>query len=384
MHKALIIAVCGMATLACSAASARPAAPPVPPEIPIAMMLDLSTGQTLYARETDRRFVPASVVKVMTAYTAFKLIDEGQLDPAMPYEVSEELAAQWSGEGSSMFLEAGERASIGELLLGVTTISGNDASMALALAATGSENNWLQVMNTNAADLGMSNTHFGSPNGYPDNGRTFTSARDLATLAEAITTHYPALYHRYFGHRQLTWRELTQYNHDPVTGRVAGADGIKTGYTGEAGYTFVGSGQRGARRLVMVLAGAPTQAMRDSAARQFLTWGFTDFEPHPIIAHGALLGQALVQNGSTDHVALRAPTEIAVSLPQGPLPTMDISIRYHGPVNAPIAEGAQIARLHIAIDGMEPLDVPLEAAQTVPLANGWQRLRNGLTGLFGR
>src|SRR6185503_5945954 len=151
-------------------------APPVPGEIPVALLIDLSSGQTLFSREPDRRFVPASVTKVMTAYTAFRLIEQGKIAPETPVTITPEVATAWSGEGSSMFLKAGDQVTVGELLLGVTTVSANDGAVALAMASTGSLQAWLALMNRNAAELGMRNTHFGTPNGWPDEGRTYTSA----------------------------------------------------------------------------------------------------------------------------------------------------------------------------------------------------------------
>ena len=355
---------------------------PVPDAIPVAMLVDLSTGQELFARETDRRFVPASVVKVMTAYTAFKLINEGKLRPSMRYQITEEFEEEWSGKGSSMFLKQGERPTISELLMGVTTVSGNDAAVALARAATGSLDAWLALMNRNAAELGMRETRFGSPNGYPDEGRTFTTAEDLAILGEAITTNYPDLYQHYFGNRGMTWRNITQRNHDPVIGRVEGADGLKTGFTSEAGFTFLGSGERDGRRLVLVLAGSPTSRMRDDAARELLRWGFENFERRTLLPQGAIVGRALVQNGSAGEIALRAPQDVFAVLPVDGQRPVEMSILYTGPVKAPIAEGDPIARLRITIEGQEPFEMPLEAAETVTQASLWQRLVNGLQDMF--
>jgi len=362
--------------------AASPAAPastpaPVPQDIPVALLVDLSTGQTLYAREENRRFVPASVTKVMTAYTAFKLIDEGELRPEMRFEYSQELEDEWYAEGSNMFLRAGEQPTVGQLLLGITTVSGNDASVALAIAATGSLESWLALMNANAAELGMRDTHFGSPNGYPDGGQTYTSARDLALLGEAITQDYPGLYARYFGHRSLRWRNIAQENHDPVTGRVDGADGLKTGYTREAGFTFLGSAERDGRRLVEVLAGAPDSDTRDNAARALLEWGFDAFRQEMIVPARTTLGSAQVQNGASASVALRTPQAVVAALPVGADETRwTMEIVYRGPVQAPVIVGDRIARLRLSVDGEVAMEVPLEAADSVPEANVAQRIIN--------
>jgi len=390
-HPSFLLAVAALALI--GAVPATPAdtpakpeisanAAPASPEIPVILLVDLSTGQTLFSREPQRRFMPASVTKVMTAYTAFKLIDEGKLSPATPVMISKEVADQWSGEGSSLFLKEGDRMTVGELLLGVTTVSANDAAVMLSIAATGSEDDWLDLMNANAAELGMRDSHFGSPNGYPDEGRTYTSAHDLAVLAEALTTRYPGLYHRYFGHRGLSYRNITQANHDPITGIVPGADGIKTGFTREAGYTFVGSAKRGDRRLVIVIGGAPSARVRNQTARDLMRWGFEAFDSRAILPGELLVGHARVQNGSQGEVGLETADEVLASVPPGGARSVAYSIHYRGPVEAPIAKGEQVAWLHVTVPGQQPHDVPLVAAEAVPEANAFQRLVNGVVGLL--
>ena len=372
-------AFCLAATPALPASSQAPVSAPVPEDIPVGLLVDLSTGQTLFSREETRRFVPASVTKVMTAYTAFKLIDEGELRPDMRFEYPQELEDAWYNEGSNMFLRAGEQPTIGQLLLGITTVSGNDASVAMAVAAAGSLENWVALMNANAAELGMRDTHFGSANGYPDGGQTYTSARDLAKLGRAIVEQYPGLYDRYFGHRSLRWRDIAQANHDPVTGRVDGADGMKTGYTREAGFTFLGSAERNGRRLVMVLAGAPDGRTRDETARALLEWGFDAFEQELIMSARVEVGRALVQDGAESSVVLRTPTPVIAALPQGAdTSRWEMEIEYRGPIQAPVIAGDRIAQLRLTLGGETMLEVPLEAAETVPQANAFQRVANAL------
>ena len=355
---------------------------PVPPEVPIALLLDLSTGQVLYAREANRRFVPASVTKVMTAYTAFKLVREGRLDPAKQVVIDQELEDKWWNEGSTMFLRAGDRVTIAQLIMGITTVSANDASVVVAQESVGSLDAWLAQMNRNAAELGMRDTHFGTPNGWPDEGRTFTSARDLAILGEALIVRFPALYHRFFGHRGMTYGAITQANHDPVTGVVDGADGIKTGYTRQAGYNFLGSAERGGRRLVMVIAAAPTPAIRDKTARDLLRWGFDSFATRAVLPGHTQVGRAHVQDGAVSDVELVTDKAVLASVPQGRTDNLTLSIRYRGPIEAPIRKGQRVAWLYVQSPGHPPHNVPLLAASDVPQANLLQRLRNGLEGLF--
>ncbi len=366
-------------------ARAQPATPaPVPDEIPVALLVDLWTGQQLYAREPHRRFMPASVTKVMTAYTAFKLVGEGKLKLDRRFLYTQALEDEWYAEGSNMFLRAGERPTIGQLLLGITTVSGNDASIAIAEAATGSTGAWLDLMNANAAALGMNDSHFGSPNGYPDGGKTYTTADDLVKLGRAVTQDYPTLFHRFFGHRRLKWGEITQANHDPITGQVEGGDGLKTGYTAEAGYTLVGTAERGGRRLIVVLAGSPTARMRDTAGRNLIEWGFREFSPERLFAAGSEMGRAQVQDGASRSVGLSLDNDFAAALPADPANTMQLAIAYRGPVEAPIAKGDPIARLQLRdANGTVVVDAPLLATQDVPKAGLFRRIGNAFAKWFG-
>jgi len=353
---------------------------PVPSELPVAYLIDLSSGQVLFERDASRRFVPASVTKVMTAYSVFKLLGEGKLKAEQVVTVPREVAEVWSGEGSSMFLQEGEQVTVDQLLMGTTTVSGNDAAVMLAVTAAGSLPGWLEVMNANAAELGMRDTHYGSPNGYPDEGQTYSSARDLARLAAAMVTRYPDLYGRYIGNHGFTWRGITQANHDPITGRVEGADGIKTGYTREAGYTFVGSAQRGDRRLVMVLGAVPNIPMRNQVARNLMEWGFTAFDSRQLLPGGARVGEALVQGGAADSVALQTVAPVLSSMAHGTVADTRLEVRYRGPLEAPVKAGQTVAFLRVSAPGQITHDVPLTAAEDVAEAGLFRRLRNGLVG----
>lgn len=355
---------------------------PPPPEVPIALMIDLSSGQTLYSREPDRRFMPASITKVMTAFTAFELIDAGKIKPEQLVLVDAQTWTDWHGVGSTMFLALNQRVSIDALLHGVTTVSANDGAAVLGQGIAGSLPKWNALMNAKAREIGMRNSHFGTPNGWMDEGRTFVTARDLATLASAMITRHPELYKRYFGHRRLKFNGFEQRNHDPVTGVVMGADGIKTGFTNQAGYGFLGSAERDGRRLVMVIGGAPSARVQHQASREFLEWGFQAFKGEQLFAKGARVGDARVQGGSQRSVGLLAPISLGYDLPVGQTGKVTLAIRYEGPLRAPIAEGEQVAELEIRTEGMRPARVPLIAAEAVPVGNAFDRLVNGVAGLL--
>ena len=355
---------------------------PVDPQIPVALLVDLSTGQTLFSREPDRRFMPASVTKVMTLYTAFDLIRRGKLSLDQEATFDKDLADEWQGVGSSLFLKVGDRVTISQLLMGVATVSANDGAVTLAKAGAGSVENWVALMNDNAARLGMHDSHFGRPNGYMDEGRTYTSAHDLVLLADAMTRRFPDFYAQFIGNHGMTYNGITQNNHDPDIGIVPGADGIKTGFTEQAGYTYLGSAVRNGRRLVMVIGGAPSWQIRNHTARELIEWGFDNFTSRELLRADTVVGTARVQEGSAASVSLRTEANVFTNLPSGENGKVRLSVRYLGPIKAPISKGDEVATLRIAVPGQQPHDVPVIAGEDVAKANAWQRLRNGLESLF--
>jgi D-alanyl-D-alanine carboxypeptidase (penicillin-binding protein 5/6) len=263
-----------------SAAAARPL---YTTQAPIVMLKDLDSGEILYSRGADKRFAPASMAKVMTAYVVLDLIKKGELARDKQFTVSEATWTKWRGSngGSTMFLSPGEKVSVDDLLKGLITVSGNDAAAALAVGIDGSEEAFIKRMNSVAAQIGMKSSNFGTPNGWPDGGLTKVSAGDLITLADRLIRDHPAGYARYFSMPKLQHgtspegKPIVQANRNPILGRVLGADGLKTGYTSEAGYCLLGSAKRDGRRLIMVVAGLPSDKARRDEAERLMNWGFT-------------------------------------------------------------------------------------------------------------
>lgn len=380
-----VLALALPANAAPSPAAPLPGVPSLPAAVagvPVYLAVDLSSHQVLAQHDADRVFLPASMTKVMTAYVAFELIARGQLKPEQTFTVSPETSATWSGRGTGMRLKASEQVPVDMLLHGITTISANDACIALAEGAVGSTANWLALMNAEARKLGMSHSHFGTPNGWPDGGATYVSAGDMVKLGQALIERHPGLYHRYFGHKTLTWRGVSEASHDPAVGLVPGADGIKTGHTNESGYSFLGTAIRDGRRVMIVIGGAPTEAQRAQAARALLEWGFAAWDARPLFGKGAVVGQAAVQDGAAGAVNLVVPTLLNLTVPRGTRPKVTLTLRYRGPIVAPIAAGATIGQLDVAIGGRLAAQVPLVAGQKVAKAGPFDRLANGLAGLL--
>src|SRR3990170_741641 len=284
----MIRAIFTLTAASLALASAAPAkAPPFETPARVAYLIDLSSGAVLYAKNADLRMPPASMAKMMTTEVAFELIDRGELPLNKMCTVRPETWQRWHGPaaGSTMFLSANEQVSVENLLHGIVTLSGNDASVVLAECIAGSEVAFAAQMNALAKQLGLKNSNFGNSNGWPDEGRTYVTARDLATLARATIERHPKLYKQFYGQPSFTWgktlgsgQAITQGNRNPILGKVAGADGLKTGHTAEAGYGFTGSAEQNGRRLVEVLAGMPSWDARVEESTRLMQWGFNAWQ----------------------------------------------------------------------------------------------------------
>jgi D-alanyl-D-alanine carboxypeptidase (penicillin-binding protein 5/6) len=375
-------------------ASAAPAAAPAfDTPAKYAYLIDLSSGAVLYQKNADGRMPPASMAKMMTTEVAFELIDKGQLPLNKMCTVRPETWQKWHGPaaGSTMFLSPNEQVSVENLLKGIVTLSGNDASVVLAECIAGTEEAFAGQMNALAAKIGLRNSHFGNANGWPDNGVTYVTARDLATLARSEIENHYALYKKFYSLPSFTWgktlgsgQDITQANRNPILGHVPGADGLKTGHTDEAGYGFTGSADQNGRRLIEVVAGLPSWNARVQESTRLIQWGFGAWTAKPLFSAGAKVGTAMVQLGNDSEVPLVAPRNLAVTVPAGLAGgATGMKIRYQGPVAAPIAKGQHIADLVITTGDTPPQVVPLVAGEAVSRAGFFGRIWLGLKTLVG-
>ncbi|GAA3266949.1 D-alanyl-D-alanine carboxypeptidase family protein [Sphingomonas yabuuchiae] len=354
-------------------------------------MKDLSSGAILFQRDADRRMPPASMAKMMTVYVAFDLVKKGQLKLNDMVTVQPETWKKWHGPqaGSTMFLSPNEQVSVANLLYGIVTLSGNDACVVLAEHIAGTEQNFVERMNRTAKQIGLNNSHFGTSNGWPDGGVTYVTARDLGDLADHTIQDFPQLYKQFYSKRDFTWGKtmggnaITQANRDPLLGRVAGADGLKTGHTEEAGYGFTGSAEQNGRRLVMVMAGLNSSNARAEESVKFMNWGFRAWQAKPVVAKGKKVADAEVQMGSSSSVGLVAPRQLTVTLPAGLDPAISAKVVYQGPIKAPIKAGQHIADLVVSSPDMPAQRLPLVADKDVEEAGFFGRAWSGLTSLFG-
>ncbi|HEX2764861.1 MAG TPA: D-alanyl-D-alanine carboxypeptidase family protein [Allosphingosinicella sp.] len=386
-NRFVLLTFAGLAALPVAAA-----APPFETAAKVAYMVDLSSGAVLYAKNAEVRMPPASMAKMMTAHIAFNLIQKGELKLNQICTVKPETWQHWHGPeaGSTMFLSPGEQVSVENLLHGVVSLSGNDASVVLAECISGTEPAFAALMNEEAKRLGMNDSNFGNSNGWPDEGVTYTTAKDLTTLARATIEGTPDLYKKFYTVQNFTWGKtlgsnapITQANRNPLLGRVPGADGLKTGHTEEAGYGFTGSAAQSGRRIIMVVAGLSSFNQRIEESVKFIDWGFRAWKAQPLYKRGDKVADAKVQLGGDDEVGLVAPRDLAVTLPAGiGTSNIKVSVVYDGPIKAPITAGQPLAQLVISTPDTPPQSVPLVAEKAVGKAGFFGRIWAGLASLF--
>ncbi len=351
---------------------------------PIAYMIDLSSGAVLYDKNSKKRIAPASMTKMLSAYVMFDQLASRKTTLDQKYSLSRDAWNKWHGVGSTMFLNAMQPVAVKYLLQGMITVSGNDAAIALAEGASGTEAAFMKNMNDTAMRLGMKSSKFASVNGWPDGGKTYSTAYDLALLSRRTIQNHPEYFYRFYGVEQFRWGNVTQADRNPILGKIAGADGLKTGHTDEAGYCFAGTAIQGGRRILMVVAGLPTYQSRIDESVRFMKWGFQEWATQPLYKAGIKVGYAKVQLGDASTIPLMTAQQVRITMPKGGKVHFRRFIRYVSPIRAPIAKKAHIADLVIKLtDGSEQV-TPLIAGITVKRAGFFGRAWNGLKSVVGQ
>ncbi|MGE4064310.1 MAG: D-alanyl-D-alanine carboxypeptidase family protein [Rhodospirillaceae bacterium] len=330
------------------------------------ILVDFHTGAVLGAKNADKPMPPSSMSKLMTAYMAFDALKSGRISLDDELTVSRnawQLGGAASG-GSTMFLNPGGRAKVEDLLRGMIVQSGNDACIVLAEALAGSEEAFAEQMNAKAKELGMTNSHFMNATGLPHEEH-YMSPRDLGILARRIITDFPEYYSLY-SETSFTYNNITQGNRNPLLYRVgSGADGLKTGHTAIAGYGLTASAIRNGRRLILVANGMDTMKDRDEESAKLMDWGFREFTNRSLFTAGEVVTDAEVWLGDTGSVNLVIPRDVMVTVPRAASQNLEVKVVYEGPIPAPIAKGAEVAKVVIKGKDLEPIEVPLQAASDV-------------------
>jgi D-alanyl-D-alanine carboxypeptidase (penicillin-binding protein 5/6) len=341
------------------------------------LLLDFNSGQVLASHNASERFEPASLTKLMTAYLTFGALKQKSLKPDQVIPVS---TRAWKSEGSRMFIEPNKPVIVEDLLRGMIIQSGNDASVALAEAIGGSEEVFAQMMNREAKRLGLANTSFTNATGLP-NPQLYSSAQDLSQLVVALIRDFPEHYALY-SQKEFRYNNITQANRNRLLWLDPTVDGVKTGFTDNAGYCLITSARRGERRLVSVVLGTASESARATESQKLLNWGFQFFDSVKLYARNQPVTQLRVWKGSSDMLKAGFTSDLYLALPKGQSDKIKASVESLQPLLAPVAPGQRVATLKLEIDGKPYRELPVVALEAVPVAGIFGRTWDSLRLLF--
>ena len=366
-----LVAVLG---LFCVAAQAQEALPAFETKARNAILIDGKSGEVFFEKDADTAVPPASMSKMMLQSIIFDMLQSGDLKEDQEFTVSVDAWKRGGGAagGSTMWLEPNKPVRVIDLLRGAIIQSANDACLALAEGIAGSESAFLERMRRKAEKLGLKNSQFRNVTGLPDPDHKM-SVRDLAILARHIIYEHPDRYPIY-GERNFTWNKIAQENRNPLLKDYPGADGMKTGYTKEAGYGLVGSVQRDGRRLIMVIAGLEVIGDRKLEAQRLLDWGFCQFKTIDVFEAGETVSKARVWGGAEQFVDLQVDNAYQVALTPLEQKTVEMKLSYKGPLIAPVKGGEQVGTARVLVKGKVVSEVPVTTAKDIAAVDSiWRK-----------
>jgi D-alanyl-D-alanine carboxypeptidase (penicillin-binding protein 5/6) len=348
-----------------------------------AILYDYDTGDILYCKECDKPMPPSSMSKLMTVEPVFQRLKDGRLKLEDTFHVSEYAwREQFRHPGASLtWLSVNSDVTIDTLLKGIIVQSGGDACIVVAEGIAGSEEEFIKQQNARAKELGLTNSNFVNSTGMPDENH-YMSAHDIAKLSAHLIRDYPEYYH-YFAVPEFSWNNINQPNRNRLLFMNIGADGLKTGHTAAAKYGIVGSAQREGRRLIVVINGMPSEAARNNEGARLLNLGFREFRRYELFAAGAAVSEADVWGGTTAKVAMTVAEPLRVTMAADARKDMKVTVRYNGPLRAPVAAGQPVGAVVVSVPGKPDHSVPLVAAADVPSTNIFGKMWLGMRSLVG-
>ncbi len=334
-------------------------------------LIDADTKEVLLSKNADIRIPPSSMTKLMTAYVVFNQVKKGKISLTNQCLIGKDA---WRKSGSSMFLNYGDVVSIEDLVRGLLAVSGNDAAIALSQTTADSTEKFVALMNAEAKELGLTNSHFRNPHGLHEDGH-YMSLRDLATLATRLYQDFPQHSH-YFGISEFTYRNITQKNRHPLIKKnYEGVLGGKTGHTDSGGYGVIGVVKRDHRRLIAVVNKAKTSKQRAAAITELFDYGFENYKKLTLFEKGQKVASVKTWLGKGSEVGVVTDREVAFNVPRSmQVDAVNVRVSYKGPVYAPIKEGANIAKLIVEVKGYKTFEYPLFAAESVDKTGYFQRI----------
>jgi serine-type D-Ala-D-Ala carboxypeptidase (penicillin-binding protein 5/6) len=348
------------------------AAPPQT-SAPHAILVEAETGSVLFEKGADALVAPASLAKLMTVDVVFEQLELGNIKLTDAFVVSENAWRKGGAmsSGSTMYAALHSRVKVEDLLKGVIIQSANDGCIILAEGIAGNEASFVRMMNDRARELGLTKSTFTNAEGLPDPKMRVTP-RELAAIARHIVNTYPE-YYKWFAEREFTWNKIKQQNRNPLLGTVEGADGMKTGFTNEAGYNLAASATRNGLRLVVVVTGLKNAKDRADEAKKLLEYGFREFDSRILFAENQIISEAKVYGGAQGKVPVTAKQQIKLMVPRTVSERISAKMVYVGPIRAPVREGQPIGHLQVSRGDTKVLEVPLQATESIPVGSATQR-----------
>ena len=345
------------------------------------ILMEASTNTVIAEFNSDNQIAPASMTKVMSGYVIADQVANGSISLDDKVLISEKA---WKTGGSKMFVEAGKRVSVKDLLSGIIIQSGNDATIAMAEYVAGSEEGFVDFMNAYASELGLTNSLFQNSTGFSDPNH-FTSAKDLAKLTQALINNFPDHYATY-KEKEFTFSGIRQLNRNKLLWRDDSVDGVKTGHTDSAGFCLISSAQRNDMRLIAVVAGSESENERLTASQRLLEYGFRFYATQKLVSQEIKVTTAKVWGGKTNEVALGSIKDIYLTLPRSEFKNLKANYQFNNNLQAPIEIGQIIGSIEFTSNDRVVLSAPLVAIETVE-AKGffgmlWSRLVYWITSLF--
>lgn len=337
------------------------------------LVIDAHSGHALASLKADERLAPASLTKLMSAYAIFRALKEEQVRLDDQVTVSEKA---WRTPGSRMFIEVGTRVTVEDLLLGMIVQSGNDASVALAEHVAGTEAVFAEVMNQYAVQLGMRSSRFQNATGLPAEEH-YSTARDLATLAQAIVLEFPE-YYKWYSMKEFQYGDIKQNNRNSLLWRDPSVDGMKTGFTDDAGYCLVSSAERDGMRIVSVVLGTASAKARIDGSQALLNYGFRFYETRLLYRGNEKVTDAKIWKAQNEITELGVPEDLYITFPRGKFNDIESVVNMPAILTAPIAEGQPVGELVVTLGDTTLTKQPLRALQENPSGSFWQRTRDSV------
>jgi len=343
-----------------------------------AILVEASTSQVLYEKNSDVPMPPASITKVMTLLLGFEAISKGDAKWDDLVNVSENA---WRMEGSKMFLELGSKVPYREIIKGISIVSANDGCVALAEHLSGSEKAFVALMNQRAKELGMTNSTFKNCTGLPEEGHVL-SAKDIATLSLYLVQNYPEIL-EIESTKEFTFNNIRQFNRNPLLGVYEGADGLKTGWTEEAGYCLVATAKQNDIRLIAVILNTKSENERKTAAQEMLTYGFKNFKLLEYKKAGEIVDSVEVNNGKKPSVQLKLDNDIKIIVPVTRVNDLQTVISKDSEsIKAPVSADVSMGKFEVKLDGQTLASSSISTTESIDKAGFFKRLLNGILNIF--